>query len=158
MALPHVRSQNQMLAVMNADRIGKLIKMLSSPNDGEVVAAARAILRTLQAEGTDIHELAARIEGRKLSEAEMQIVYDKAFQDGKSAATAATGSASGFSPVEVPTFYSMACEIQAKANDRLSPKEQDFIEDMVRWCAHREPSEKQAKWLHSIYYKIGRRQ
>jgi hypothetical protein len=128
--------------------------MLSSPNDGEVVAAARAILRTLQAEGTDIHELAERVEGRKLSQAEMQIIYDKAFQDGKSAATAASGSSS----VNVPTFYSTAREIQAKANGRLSPKEQDVVEDMVRWCARREPSEKQAKWLHALYCKIGRRQ
>jgi hypothetical protein len=144
-----------MLAVMNADRISKLIKMLSSPNDGEVVAGARAIVRTLQAaEGTDTHELAERVEGRKLSQTEMQIIYAKAFRDGKSAATAANE----FNPVGVPTFYSMACETQAKANGRLSPKEQDFVEDMVRWCAHREPSEKQAKWLHSIYCRIGRRQ
>jgi hypothetical protein len=82
----------------------------------------------------------------------MQRIYDKAFQDGKNAVVAA----SGFSPVGAPTFYSMACEIQAKANGRLSPKEQDFVEDMVRWCALREPSEKQAKWLHAIYCKIGR--
>jgi hypothetical protein len=71
-----------MLAVMNSDKIGKLIKMLSSSNDGEVVAAARAIMRTLEAEGTDIHELAQRVEGRKLSPAEMQRIYDKAFTDG----------------------------------------------------------------------------
>jgi hypothetical protein len=143
-----------MLEAVNTDKISKLIKMLSSSSDGEVVNAARAILRTLQAEGTDIHELAERVEGRKLSQAEMQRIYDKAFQDGKSAAAASTGS----NPVEVPTFYSMACEIQAKANGRLNPKEQGFIDDMVRWCALREPSEKQAKWLHSIYCKIGRRQ
>jgi hypothetical protein len=137
---------------MNEGKIKKLIKMLSSPNDGEVVAAARALMRTLEAEGADIHELAERVEGRKLSQAEMQTIYDKAFQDGKNAAVAANG----FSPVAVPTFYSMACEIQAKANERLRPKEKDFIEDMVRWCALREPSEKQAKWLHNIYCKFGR--
>jgi hypothetical protein len=139
---------------MNEGKISKLIRMLSSPNDGEVVAAARALMRTLEAEGADIHELAERVEGRKLSRAEMKIIYDRAFQDGKNAAVAANG----FSPVGVPTFYSMACEIQAKANGRLSPKEQDFIADMVRWCARREPSEKQAKWLHALYCKIGRRQ
>jgi hypothetical protein len=142
------------LAAMNTDKISKLLKMLSSSSDGEVVNAARAILRTLQAEGTDIHALAERVEGRKLSQTEMQQIYDKAFQDGKSAATAA----SGFSPVDVPTFYSMACEIQHKANGRLSPKEQGFVDDMVCWCARREPSEKQAKWLHALYCKIGRRQ
>jgi hypothetical protein len=51
---------------MNAEKIGQLIKMLSSTNEDEVVAAARAILRTLAQEGTDIHELAERVEGRKL--------------------------------------------------------------------------------------------
>jgi hypothetical protein len=143
-----------MLAVMNTDKLGKLVKMLSSPNEGEVVAAVRAILRTLQAEGTDIHELAERIEGRKLSRAEMQLIYDKAFQDGKNSAAAA----GGFSPANVPTFHSMACEIQANGGGQLSPKEQDFVEDMVRWRALREPSEKQAKWLHALYCRIGRRQ
>ena len=68
--------------------------MLSSTNDGEVVAAARAILRTLEARGTDIHELAERVEGRKLSQAEMQRIYDKAFADGKK-----RGGHGGFSDV-----------------------------------------------------------
>jgi hypothetical protein len=49
----------------------------------------------------------------------------------------------------------MALEIRQKANGRLAPKEQDFVDDMVRWCARREPSEKQAKWLHAIYCKVG---
>jgi hypothetical protein len=141
-----------MLAVMNADKIGKLIKMLSSTNDAEVSAAARAILRTLAQEGTDIHELAERVEGRKLSQAEMQRIYDKAFADGRESVAAAAD----FSTVG-PSFHEMACEIQHKENGRLSPKGRDFVEDMVRWCARREPSEKQAKWLHAIYCKIGRR-
>jgi hypothetical protein len=51
----------------------------------------------------------------------------------------------------------MAQEIEHKANGRLSEKEQEFVADMVRWCARREPSEKQAKWLHDIYCRIGRR-
>jgi hypothetical protein len=89
-----------MLAVMNADKIGKLIKMLSSTNDAEVIAAARAILRTLAQEGTDIHELAERVEGRKLSQAEMQRIYDKAFADGReSVAAAADFSTVGPSPI-----------------------------------------------------------
>jgi hypothetical protein len=141
-----------MLADMNAEKIGKLIKMLSSTNEGEVVAAARAILRTLAQEGTDIHELAERIEGRKLSQAEMQRIYDRAFADGRKSLAAAAD----FSNVGGPSFHAMACEIQHKANGRLSLKEKDFVDDMVRWCARREPSEKQAKWLHSIYCKIGR--
>jgi hypothetical protein len=145
-----LRAHQAMLVV--SEKVSKLIKMLSSPVDAEVVAAARALVRTLQADGSDIHALAERVEGRKLSQAEMQIIYDKAFQDGKNAAV----MANGFHPVDVPTFYAMACEIQHKAGGRLSPKEEEFVEDMVRWCARREPSEKQAKWLHSLYCRIGR--
>lgn len=35
----------------------KLLPVLSSDKDGEVVAAARAIMRTLRREGLDIHDL-----------------------------------------------------------------------------------------------------
>lgn len=138
---------------MTEEKLKKLIKLLSSPNDGEVVAAARAILRTLEADGTDIHDLADRVGGRKLSEAEMQRIYDEAFRRGRDAAAAD----SGFHNTEGPSFHEMACEIQHKANSRLTAKEQGFVEDMISWCARREPSEKQAKWLHAIYWRIGRR-
>jgi hypothetical protein len=142
---------------MNADKIGKLIKLLSSSNDGEVVAAARAILRTLEAEGADIHELAERVEGRKLSQAEMQRIYDQAFADGKNAAAANAGFSDVSRNGAGPSFHEMACEITHKENGQLTPKERDFVDDMVRWCARREPPEKQAKWLHAIYCRIGRR-
>jgi hypothetical protein len=145
------------LAVVNAEKIGKLIKMLSSSSDGEIVAAARALMRTLAQEGADIHDLAARVEGGKLSKADMQRIYDQAYRDGKEAATASAAETNaGFHSVDLPTFHGMACEIQHKANGRLSEKEQGFVDDMVRWCAYREPSEKQAKWLHALYCKIGR--
>jgi hypothetical protein len=49
------------LAVV-APRIGQLIKLLASDHDGEVVAAARALGRTLESVGEDFHSLAAAIE------------------------------------------------------------------------------------------------
>jgi hypothetical protein len=69
-----------------AEKLEKLLKMLSSPNQGEVIAAAQAIMRTLKGAGADIHELAACVKGGKLSEADMQRIYDAAFQDGQRAA------------------------------------------------------------------------
>jgi hypothetical protein len=142
---------------MNTEKIGKLLKMLSSNSDGEVIAAARAILRTLAQEGADIHELAERVEGRKLSEAEMQRIYDKAFAAGKKSVAATADFGDVTDGTSSPSFHEMACEIMSKENGRLSPKERGFAEDMVRWCARREPSEKQGKWLHAIYCRIGRR-
>ena len=45
-----------------APRLGQLIRLLSSDRDGEVVAAARALGRTLRSVGADFHVLAAAIE------------------------------------------------------------------------------------------------
>jgi hypothetical protein len=136
---------------MNVEKIQKLIRLLSSPNDGEALAAVHALQRVLREEGTDIHELASRIEG--LSQTEMKKLYDAGFQEGKKNAAATTADFSNVGP----SFYEMAKEIKHKGDDCLSPKEINFVDDMVRWCARREPTEKQAKWLHAIYCKIGRR-
>ena len=43
-------------------KLGKMIRMLASDCDGDVIAAARAIKRTLRSEGLDIHALAKGIE------------------------------------------------------------------------------------------------
>ena len=43
------------------ERLAKLVLMLSSDRDGEVVSAARAIGRTLRSGGTDWHAFAARL-------------------------------------------------------------------------------------------------
>ena len=56
-------------------KLGTFIRMLASERDGEVVAAARAIVRTLKAAGADIHVLAERVEtanGSKLTDAKMR--------------------------------------------------------------------------------------
>src|SRR6516164_6090992 len=153
--MPPVRPPRTVLAHMNVEKIQKLIKLLSSPNDGEALAAVHALQRVLRETGSDIHDLAARIEG--LSEAEMKKLYDAGFQEGENAAkTAAAATAPDFSNVG-PSFYEMACEIKHKGDGRMNQREADFVDDMTRWCARREPTEKQAKWLHVIYCKIGRR-
>jgi hypothetical protein len=138
---------------MNTEKLRKLILMLSSDQDGEALAAARAIQRTLEADGADIHELADRVGGRKLSEAEMQRIYDEAFRRGRDAAAAD----SGFHNTDGPTFHEMALAIQQNANGRLRPNETQFVDDMVVWCAKREPTEKQGKWLLVLYSKIVKR-
>lgn len=47
-----------MIARSLAQRVAKLVPLLASDKDGEVVAAARAIARTLGTAGTDLHDLA----------------------------------------------------------------------------------------------------
>jgi hypothetical protein len=54
----------------------------------------------------------------------------------------------------------MAREVQ-DSNARgewLQQREKEFVEDMVRWCQRREPTEKQGKWLHSLWVRARVRQ
>lgn len=43
------------------EKLGKLIPRLASDQDGEVVATARAILRTLKSAGADLHDVVAEL-------------------------------------------------------------------------------------------------
>src|SRR5258706_12600442 len=43
------------------DRLKKLIHMLASDQDGEKLATVGAIIRTLQANGSDLHDLATKL-------------------------------------------------------------------------------------------------
>jgi hypothetical protein len=134
-------------------KIEKLLKVaLSSDKEGEVLAAARAIRRTLDNAGSDIHELAARIKGAKLSEAEMKRIYDAGVQDGKDAAAIDKGFINAGT-----SWLEMAEYCAAHDEGCLTAKERGFVVDMVRWCARREPSEKQGKWLHVLYVRLERR-
>jgi hypothetical protein len=63
-------------------KLGTSIRMLASQQDGEVIAAAHAIVRILKSVGSDIHALAERIEkpnGNSLTEAEMQKLFDAGY-------------------------------------------------------------------------------
>jgi len=143
------------LAMMDAStekKLEKLVRLLSSDKDHEVLAAARAITRTLSGAGSDIHELAERVKSSKLSEADMKRIYDAGVQDEKDRAAAAQG----FSNTEDPSHYEMAKYCAERDDGRLSAKERRFVDDMVRWCTRREPTEKQGRWLHVLYVRLGR--
>jgi hypothetical protein len=133
-------------------RLEKLIKMLSSNNDGEVIAAARAIQRTLSGAGSDVHELAERISGGKLSEAEMRKIYDAAYEDGKNDAAIDKG----FTDVAGPSWHQMATFCAERGERWLTTREREFVDDMVSWTARRDPTEKQGKWLHVLYVRLER--
>jgi hypothetical protein len=68
-----------------APKLANLIRRLSSDQDGEVVATAHALIRTLQSIGADIHDVADRIEhsgNGALSEHEMQEIFDAGVKTG----------------------------------------------------------------------------
>ena len=45
------------------DKLGKLLRLLGSNQDGEVIATARSIVRVLKGAGLDLHVLVDSIDG-----------------------------------------------------------------------------------------------
>jgi hypothetical protein len=143
-----------------ANKLGKALRMLASDRDGDVIAAARAIGRLLRNEGLDIHALAEGIEkpnGGVLTEAEMKKLYNAGYDAGLCAAENKHHGPNDFANVDgTPCWHEIALFCQ-QHGDHLRDKEREFINDMASrtvWC---EPTEKQAKWLKSIFYRLGGR-
>lgn len=113
-----------------APRLRQLILMLSSNQAGEVVAAAAAIERTLQANGHDWHELADRV----LSDARQPKRARP--NDGK------TGD------------WRAMCEVCLRHAHLLRSREQEFVSDLGDWRGR--PTEKQLAWLSAIYARVRR--
>jgi hypothetical protein len=141
-----------------AGKIASLIRLLSSDQDGEVVGAARALVRTLKSTGADIHVLADRVEhanSGKLTDAEMQKLFDAGFQAGVHAVENKQHGSGDFHNVDgLPNWHEIARFCQQNDN-RLRENERQFVSDMAARTVWREPTEKQAKWLRSIFYRLG---
>src|SRR4051812_29519552 len=118
-----------------APRLARLIPRLASDQDGEVVATARAIARTLKAAGRDFHDLADAI-GR---EPEPRVICIER------------------APDEPLTWRELAAWCAAHDAGRLDAKERRFVHDMRdRLVLGGCPTEKQAKWLRSLYARLRR--
>src|SRR5262249_4873771 len=113
--------------------------MLASDKDDDVVAAWRAIIRTLQGIGADIHDVADCIEhsgNGALSEREMQEIFDAGVKTGIKQTEQKLRSAPGVT-VQFPSARDMAMHCYQRI-DRLNEWEQEFVTNMVSW-ARRKP-------------------
>jgi len=116
------------LAVV-APRIGQLIRLLGSDQDGEVVAAARALGRTLASVGEDFHSLADTIE--------------------RSAHISAVDSCNEPAATRECGDHRAMARWILNRGARLSTKEWSFVADMaIRFGSL---SERQEAWLLAIY-------
>lgn len=126
-----------MLSEATRKKLTLLLPLLASDKDGEVTAAARQIGKALAADGKDFHDLVKAL-GR-----EPTVVYRTVFREPE--------------PEPQSDWQAMAAYC-AKHRFDLAPREADFVVDMEaklsRW---REPTEKQAAWLQSIWTKLRRR-
>jgi hypothetical protein len=132
------------------EKIGMLIRLLSSEHDGEVLATVQALRRALESTGGDFHTLAETIEksnGSGIPEADMRKLYNTGFEAGQRSA-----ETTGFHNVDsAPSWHEIACHCrdQRKARDE---REQKLVEDVCRQTVHGGAlSEKQQSWLRKIY-------
>lgn len=110
-------------------RLGRLLPRLASDHDGEVVATVRAIRRTLEGAGLDLHDLAER-----LTQAPVATARGEPHRAGAS------------------DLHAMVHRLRAFALHRLTPRQADFIETAARLLATgRALTPKQAKWLRALH-------
>jgi hypothetical protein len=142
-------------------KLARLLRRLGpGTTDGEIVATVYAMRSLLDKNGADFHDLTARIEtpasGLHLEEMEelYSVAYAQAKQDlqqKRAKALAACGMrADGSQDWEAIAVY---CQ---RRKTRLLPKHHEFIDDMaasMTWG--REPSERQGKYLLSLFRQIG---
>lgn len=117
-----------------AQKLRKLVLLLSSSSDGEVLGTRAAISRILDANGLSWHDLAGLMDGSAVKSSppppQDQPEYsDRPWQD-------------------------VARNVLENSRGRFSAKEQQFLEDMSVW--HAQPSKKQLDWLASLHNRANR--
>jgi hypothetical protein len=134
------------------DRLGNVIRRLSSDHEGEIIAAMHIILRLLQSCGGDIHALAARVENGGMSEkyreevrAQIKKAHEVGYEKGVRAAEAR------FRPDGKLEFSEVALFVERHIN-RLPPDKHEFIHKMAFYARQEiEPSPKQGKFLFDLF-------
>jgi hypothetical protein len=113
-------------------RLVKLIPMLGSPHDGEVVASARALGRTLGSRGLTFHDLAAALAGS--ASMGVQIVHPSwaAMSWQKRIATLDDLLGSGMlSPWEMAFCRKIRAWLHLRPSSQLSDKQRAKIEELI---------------------------
>jgi hypothetical protein len=87
----------------------------------------------------------------------MHKLYDAGYQDGMRAVEDRQHGTDDFHNIDgTPCWHEIARFCQQN-RDRLRESERQFINDMAARSVWREPTEKQFKWLRSIFYRLGGR-
>lgn len=114
-----------------APKLAVLVPRLASDHDGEIVATVRAIRRTLEGHGADLHDLAAAV-------TRPPVIVQRTPP-----------------PDDPRDWRGLAAWCRDNGGGRLNAKEYQFCRDMaLRLILGGHPTEKQAAWLRSIYAKL----
>jgi hypothetical protein len=147
-----------------AAKLKSAVLMLSSPYEGEIVAAARAIDRLLRAMGLDWHALANKVDNDKAPtpqqlEQLQQLCTDqyrtierqrREIQELRRERDQAAAQAAFMSVDE--QNWRMMRDTCLKQMLYLHGRERTFVESLQHW--HGDLSEKQRDWLTAIYQRV----
>jgi hypothetical protein len=125
----------------DAGRLKKLLLMLSSDQPGEVVAAAKAIGRSLKTDGSDWHDLARRLSAPARAHTSEQPRRDNNNKDNSNKDNSNKD-------------WRALREYCLQHDDLLRPRESEFIDSIGEWRGGL--TEKQSAWLIAIYARIRR--
>ena len=112
-----------------APRLKKLLLMLSSDRDGEVINAVHLIDAALRGVGADWHDLVGGL-------------------------LAPTGTQSSHDNDDRDLDWRVMREFCLQHLHLLRPREHEFITSLGEWHGH--PTERQSAWLSSIYARVRR--
>jgi hypothetical protein len=150
---------------MIVGKLATLVRLLSSDRDGEVIATVRALVRTLESAGSDIHALAEHIEkangnltdaDKKKIRAEIENARALGYAEGVKAAEAKQHGTGAFRNTDGQIEWTEVALFVQREKHRLPAKHHEFVDDMAaRTVYGREPTSNQHKYLHSLFFKLG---
>jgi hypothetical protein len=145
------------------EKIASALRLLDSDKQGEIIAAVYGLKRLLQALGTDWDGLAKGFErilnsngSGAITQAQMQKAIEDAYAAGVQDTENRFHGASDFNNTDgKPPWEAIALYLQRNKN-RLDSKHHKFIDEMAAQTVWgKEPTERQHKYLHSLFYKLG---
>ena len=148
-----------------AAKLGKPIRLLASNSQGEAFAALCAIARLLEAYRSTFHELADHVEngGGGLSEADKQKIsaaienaHAIGYAEGVKAAESKQHGTGAFRNTDGTLEWAEVALFVQRQKHRLPERHHEFVDDMAsRTAFGREPTPKQHRYLHFLFFKLG---
>ena len=156
MALPHAL----------AAKLGKPIRLLASNSRGEAFAALCAIARLLESHAYSFHTLAdhdANANGSGLSDADKQRIRSEienahaiGYAEGVKAAESKQHGTGAFRNTDGTLEWAEVALFVQRQKHRLPERHHEFVDDMAsRTAFGREPTPKQHRYLHFLFFKLG---
>ena len=141
----------------HGSKVGDIIRQLS--DERTTIATVRALKRRLESAGVSFHELAEHIEqpnGGGVTEADLKRVYDAGYAQGiQDAENRRHGGEDFLGADGKPTWEGVALFLQ-RNKSRIDNKHHEFVDDMAsRTVWGREPTERQHKYIHLLFHKLG---